>query len=105
MSADEFGNWRRMEEAPRDGARIIVALRRTEQGPAEVDVARWARPGRDRDKCWIAADSDPDCVIAYHESELAFWMPLPAMSDGLRESIRAAALPDIPPDEESGSGI
>lgn len=105
MSAS-FGQWARMEDAPRDGARIIVAVRSTEQGPAEVDVARWARPGRGQDKCWIAADSDHDCVIAYVESELACWMPLPSSSDGLRASVDAAALPEVPPDEEmGGSGI
>ena len=44
MASSEFGTWRRMSEAPRDGVRVIVALRGTEQGPAEVDIARWARP-------------------------------------------------------------
>ena len=44
MSALDFGTWRKMTEAPRDGPRVIVALRGTEQGPPEVDVARWAKP-------------------------------------------------------------
>ena len=106
MSAPDFGTWRRMAEAPRDGARVIVALRDTEQGPAEVDVARWARPPRADYHCWIASDSDKDCTIAYDESELLCWMPLPASSAGLRTSVQAASLPLIPPEMEiGGSGI
>jgi hypothetical protein len=106
MSAGEFGQWRNMAEAPRDGARVIVAIRASEQGPAEVDVARWARPGRDQDMCWIAADSDHECLIIYDESELACWMPLPSSSEGLRASIQKAGLPEIPADSEmGGSGI
>jgi hypothetical protein len=106
MNALEFGTWRRMAEAPRDGARVIVALRSTEQGPAEVDVARWAKPPRADYHCWIASDSDKDCTIAYDENELLCWMPLPSSSEGLRFSISAAALPEIPPDMEmGGSGI
>jgi hypothetical protein len=106
MSDPTYENWRAMTEAPRDGARVIVAIRRSEQGPAEVDVARWAPPGRAQEPCWIAADSDRDCLIVYDESELACWMPLPSTSDGLRETVRASVLPDIPPDfEGGGSGI
>ena len=106
MSAEAYDIWRPMAEAPRDGGRVIVAIRGSEQGPAEVDVARWARPGRGQDPCWIAADSDRDCMFVYDESELACWMPLPSTSDGLRESVRATTLPQIPPDfEMGGSGI
>ena len=105
MSAED-GRWRQMAEAPRDGARIIVAIRDSEQGPAEVDVARWTRPARDQEKCWVAADSDHECVVIYDESELACWMPLPASASGLRSSVQAEALPRIPSDEEiGGSGI
>ena len=106
MSSPEFGTWRRMTEAPRDGTRVILALRSTEQGPAEVDVARWAKPPHVDYHCWIAADSDKECTIAYDDNELVCWMPLPSSSEGLRASIQAAALPKIPADAEmNGSGI
>jgi hypothetical protein len=39
---DESG-WRHMSSAPKDGTRILVTVRSSEQGPAEVDVAYWAR--------------------------------------------------------------
>ncbi len=106
MNTAEFGEWRRISDAPRDGKRVIVALRGTEQGPPEVDVARWAKPPRADYHCWIAADSDKDCTIGYDDNELICWMPLPSSADGVRASVSAAALPEIPPDlEMGGSGI
>ena len=35
--------WWHMTNAPRDGSRILVTVRSSEQGPAEVDVAYWAK--------------------------------------------------------------
>ena len=35
-----YGEWQSVKFAPRDGTRVLVAIRETEQGPAEVDVAR-----------------------------------------------------------------
>lgn len=106
MGGIDFGTWRKMAEAPRDGTRLIVALRGTEQGPPEVDVARWARPPRADYHCWISTDSDRDCTIAYDDNELQCWMPLPSSLDGGRDSVRAATLPEVPADMESGgSGI
>ncbi len=106
MTRHAFGAWRPMDEAPRDGTRIIVAIRSTEQGPAEVDVARWARAPHAFEKGWIAADSDHDCVIAYADVELACWTPLPKSLPAERAAIAAAGLPEVPPDSEiGGSGI
>ena len=42
---EQPARWRQMASAPRDGSRILVTVRPVEQGPAEVDVAFWARGG------------------------------------------------------------
>ena len=73
-----------MAGAPRDGSRILAAIRASEQGPAEVDVVRWARSDPGGEKGWIAADSDPALVIVYAEVELTHWMPLPSPLPRLR---------------------
>jgi hypothetical protein len=82
-SAD-FGEWLPMASAPKDGSRILAAIRASEQGPAEVDVVRWARSSPGGEKGWIAADSDPTLVIVYAEVELTHWMPLPSPLPKLR---------------------
>ncbi|GAB5506045.1 MAG: hypothetical protein Rhirs2KO_12080 [Rhizobiaceae bacterium] len=69
--------WRPMSKAPRDGSRILVTVRSVEQGPAEVDMAYWARADSFGAEGWRAADSNPGCIIAYAEPELKCWMPLP----------------------------
>ena len=43
---DETDHWRNMASAPRDGSRILVTVRSSEQGPAEVDMAYWSRAER-----------------------------------------------------------
>jgi hypothetical protein len=70
----DLDEWRPMETAPRDGTSILARVRASEQGPADVDVVRWAI----RDERWIAADSDPGCIIVYADAEITSWMPLPA---------------------------
>jgi hypothetical protein len=82
--ASDFGEWRSMETAPRDGTRILVALKPTEQGPGTSDVARWARPHPREDECWVASDSDLECVIVYADSDLDGWMPMPTPGAGVR---------------------
>lgn len=77
---DEPNHWRHMASGPRDGSRILVTIRPSEQGPAEVDVAYWARADQFGDEGWRAADSYPGHVVAYAEPELKCWMPLPAAS-------------------------
>ena len=107
MSNTDFGEWRPMASAPKDGTLMLAAIRASEQGPAEVDVVRWARAAPGGEKCWIAANSDPNCVIVYAEIELTHWMPLPSLlpklSDrqtaGRREPGRFDA------EEMGGSGI
>jgi len=107
QTVDSFGEWQAMATAPRDGTRILAALRASEQGPAEVDVVRWARSTPGGEKGWIAADSDPTLVIVYAEVELTHWMPLPSpapklhptQAAGRRERGRFDA------EEMEGSGI
>ncbi|MBO6717589.1 MAG: hypothetical protein JJ913_06480 [Rhizobiaceae bacterium] len=101
--ADSNG-WQPMSDAPQDGTRVLVTVRSVEQGPAEVDMAYWARADRYGPEGWRAADSSPGCVIAYADPELKCWMPLPN-SD---ESGRPQELP--PPYEgedfvKDGAGI
>ena len=59
---DEPDRWRQMASAPKDGSRILVTIRPSEQGPAG----------------WRASDSAPGCIIEYAEPELKCWMPLPS---------------------------
>lgn len=73
----EADGWRPMRTAPRDGTRILVTTRPVEQGPAEVDMAYWAKADRTGMEGWRAADSHPGLVVAYAEPELKCWMPLP----------------------------
>lgn len=77
---DEANPWRHMSSAPRDGSRILVTVRPVEQGPAEVDVAFWARADRFGIEGWRAADSTPGAIVGYADPELKCWMPLPKAS-------------------------
>ena len=75
------GEWRAMRTAPRDGTRILVTVRATEQGGAEVDVVKWTAGGGSN-AGWLATDSDPEARIVYGDGELAAWMPLPSAVTG-----------------------
>src|SRR4051794_12599594 len=97
MDESGYGEWQDMADAPRDGSRVLVMIKASEQGPAEVDVARWGRPDRDGEECWIAADSDHSCSIVYPDSDIEGWMALPSPLPKLRRGAK-----DI---ETSGSGI
>lgn len=77
---DETNPWRHMRGAPRDGSRVLVTIRASEQGAAEVDVAYWARADQFGMEGWRAADSHPGNVVAYADPELKCWMPLPSAS-------------------------
>jgi hypothetical protein len=103
----DFGEWRPMASAPKDGTRILAAIRASEQGPAEVDVVRWARSAPGGEKGWIAADSDPALVIVYAEVELTHWMPLPSPLPKLRVTQVAGRREPgrFDADEMGGSGI
>jgi hypothetical protein len=39
---DDPNRWRQMASAPKDGRRILVTIRPSKQGPAEVDLAYWS---------------------------------------------------------------
>lgn len=78
MSETESTEWRSMRTAPKDGTRILVTVRESEQGPAEVDVVKWTKPDANSEYGWLATDSDPEARIVYGDGELAAWMPLPS---------------------------
>jgi hypothetical protein len=75
---DEPDRWRPMPGAPKDGSRILVTIRPSEQGPAEVDVAYWAHGDRFGAEGWRSSDSSPGRIIEYPETELKCWMPMPS---------------------------
>jgi hypothetical protein len=102
MGEADTGEWRSMESAPKDGTTVLASMRASEQGPAAIDVVRWAV----RDERWIAADSDPGCIIVYADAELTAWMPLPKKLPELRASEAAGTrVRGRFRDEIEGSGI
>lgn len=101
-----LGDWQSIDSAPRDGSRVLVVIRASEQGPGEVDVARWARSQRAAEECWIAADSDPACQIVYADTEVLYWMPMPSHAPASRAAVLSSELPAAPRfTEAEGSGI
>jgi len=96
--------WRHMSSAPKDGSRILVTVRPSEQGPAEVDVAYWARSDQFGIEGWRAADSHPGQIVGYADPELKCWMPLPTANQDVD-----AGLPEPWAGEDAeelyGSGI
>ena len=100
--------WASMITAPRDGSLVLVRVRASEQGPAEVDAVRWAISARSGEEGWVANDSDPFARVAYGEGELAGWSPLPTQRPTLRSERLAAGDPPpatVTPDEADGGGI
>jgi hypothetical protein len=75
---DEPSSWRHMRTAPRDGSRILMTIRPTEQGPGAVDLAFWSNGDQFGGEGWRSSDSKPGMIIEYAESELKCWMPLPS---------------------------
>ena len=104
MSCLDAAPQRPMATAPRDGSVVLVAVRATEQGAVGYDAVRFAKSAQSGEEAWVAIDSDPDMRIAYAESELAHWLPLPTQLPELR-SRRTAPAPSPPPDESDGSAI
>lgn len=95
--------WRHMSSAPKDGSRILVTVRPSEQGPAEVDVAYWSRADQFGIEGWRAADSHPGQIFGYADPELRSWMPLPTANLSAESDFPA---PWAGKDEELyGSGI
>lgn len=77
---DDTDRWRDMASAPRDGSRILVTIRPSEQGPAEVDLAYWSNGDQFAGEGWRASDSSPGHIIEYAEPELKCWMRMPSAS-------------------------
>ena len=110
MSETHFGEWQEMAKAPRDGTRVLVEIRASEQGAAEVDLVRWAKPERSGEEGWVSAESDPGAAIFYAEAELSGWMPLPTPLPRLRSRRPGAGSERTPRKprnilEVDGSGI
>lgn len=76
--------WRHMASAPKNGDRILVTIRSSEQGPSQVDLAYWSKGDQHGSEGWRASDSSPGRIIEYSEPELKCWMPMPSANiDGL----------------------
>lgn len=97
--------WRQMTSAPKDGSRILVTIKSSEQGPAEVDVAYWARADQHGIEGWRANDSYPGHMIEYPETELKCWMPMPRASAATEPSAPLPRPWDGDEQELFGSGI
>ena len=97
--------WRHMSSAPRDGSRILVTVRPSEQGPAEVDVAYWARSDQFGSEGWRAANSHPERMVGYAEPELKCWMPLPKANLGKESTSMPSPWEGEDAEQLDGSGI
>lgn len=75
---EELSRWRHMRTAPRDGNRILVTIRPSEQGPGAVDLVYWSKGDQYGAESWRSSDSAPGRIIEYVESELKCWMPMPS---------------------------
>lgn len=53
---DEPYRWRHMRSAPRDGSRILVTIRPTEQGPGTVDLAYWSTGDQFGGDAWRSSE-------------------------------------------------
>jgi hypothetical protein len=102
---NDLTGWRHMKTAPKDGSRILVTVRPSEQGPAEVDVAYWSRADQFGIEGWRAADSHPGNIVGYADPELKCWMPLPKANTGGATSSMPAPWEGEDAEELYGSGI
>jgi hypothetical protein len=100
---ENLNTWRHMNTAPKDGSRILVTVRQSEQGSAEVDVVFWSPGDRFAIEGWRASDSVPGCVVEYAEPELKCWMPMPSASAD--RSLAPTPWEGDDMDELDGSGI
>jgi hypothetical protein len=71
-----------MATALRDGRPVVVWLKASEQGPAQMDVVRWAKSAQSGEGAWVANDSDQVARVAYSDADLECWMPLPTQRPG-----------------------
>jgi hypothetical protein len=100
---DEPDRWRHMSSAPRDASRILVTIRQSEQGPAEVDLAFWSNGDQYGGEGWRSSDSAPGRIVEYSEPELKCWMPMPTAQ--LQRAAFPTAWQGEDADELDGSGI
>lgn len=100
---DETERWRNMRSAPRDGSRILVTIRPSEQGPGTVDLAYWSNGDQFGAEAWRSSDSAPGRIIEYAETELKCWMPMP--SANLDSMAFPSAWEGKDEEELDGSGI
>lgn len=105
MAKPEFSKWEKMSTAPQDGTLVLVAIRASEQGPAEMDAVRWAKSARSGEEGWVANDSDPFARVVYSEAELTGWSPLPTQMPELRSAAGKSERRAPDPDEADGGGI
>jgi len=75
---EKDGRARPLAPHEKNGSRILVPIRPSEQGPAEVDLAYWSNGDQFGPEGWRAADSSPGRIIVYAEPELKCWMPMPS---------------------------
>jgi hypothetical protein len=92
-----------MQSAPKDGSRILVTIRPSEQGPSAVDLAYWSNGDKFGGDAWRSSDSTPGRIIEYAEPELKSWMPMPTANVD-RTTMPSPWDKDEPP-ELNGSGI
>jgi hypothetical protein len=100
---EEPGRWRQMRSAPKDGSRILVTIRPSEQGPGAVDLVYWAKADQSGGDAWRSSDSAPGRVIEYAEPELKCWMPMPSANEG--PLLLPSAWEGQDEEELDGSGI
>jgi len=100
---DEPDRWRNMQSAPRDGSRILVTIRPSEQGPGTVDLAYWSDGDQYGGDGWRSSDSTPGRIVEYAEPELKCWMPMP--SANLDRMMLPSPWEGDDIDELDGSGI
>jgi hypothetical protein len=95
--------WRNMRSAPRDGSRVLVTIRASEQGPGAVDLVYWSNGDRFGSDGWRSSDSTPGLIVQYAEPELKCWMPLPGVNTDAM--VRPPAWEGEDEEELDGSGI
>jgi hypothetical protein len=93
-----------METAPRDGTLVKVWLKASEQGPAQMDIVRWANSARPGDGAWVASDSDQVARVFYSDADLECWVPLPTQVATARREQPPGAI-DTDSGEIDGGGI
>lgn len=98
----EQDRWRHMRTAPRDGSRILVTIRSSEQGPGAVDLAYWSKGDQFADGGWRSSDSSPGLIVEYAEPELKCWMPMPTAEV---DRLTISAWDGREDEELDGSGI